>query len=61
MNWKDIGERAFKTTLQTFMALFTVDALTAGNVGLAKEALVAAAAAGLTILWNAIAQWAASD
>lgn len=60
MDYRDIAERAFKTAVQTFMALITVDALMAGNVGLAKESLVAAAAAGLSVVWNALQEWASS-
>lgn len=55
---RDIATRAFKTAVQTFVGLVTVDVLFAGDVGSVEKAAVAAAAAGVSVIWNAIGAWA---
>lgn len=61
MNWSDIALRAFKTAVQTFVATVSVAALTSFDVNAVKAGAVAAAAAGISVIWNAIAQWSATS
>lgn len=59
INWKDVGIRAFKTAVQTFASLWTVDLLFTSGAGLdvAFDAVAAAGAAAIAVLWNAVIQW----
>lgn len=61
MDVKDIALRAFKTFVQTFVAAVSVAALTALDVATIKAGAIAALAAGISVIWNAIAQWAATE
>lgn len=70
MNWKDVFVRAAKTAVQAFLGVATVAAVVAafGPNGVdvsALEALgvsagVAAAAAGWSVIQNAILSWTSS-
>lgn len=59
--WKDILMRAFKTAVATAIGLGIVDLLIAKDINAATDAMVAAAAAGATVLLNAILTWTQSD
>lgn len=62
--WKsfsDIGIRSLKTAVQTFGGLVTVDALfDRVDTTLVFEAATAAAAAGASVVWNAVLAWSRS-
>ena len=51
MNYKDLATRAVKTFVQTFLATWAIS----GNA-LNKTALIAAAAAGVSAVWNTVLQ-----
>lgn len=53
----DVLSRAGKTFVQTLTAQLTVAAIAGGNIGAAKAALIAAFAAGLSVIWNALQVW----
>jgi hypothetical protein len=57
MNVKDIALRAAKTFVQTFLALATVEVVAAGDLVAIKSAAVAALAAAISVVWNAVLQW----
>lgn len=58
MSIKDIATRAAKTAVQTFLAVATVQQVIGGDVDALRAAVVAAAAAGFAVLWNAALAWA---
>ena len=60
VDWQDVAKRAVKTFVQTFLATTTVGALVGGDMGSLGAALVSAASAGISVVWNAAASWAAS-
>lgn len=58
---KNIGRRAVKTAVQTFFAVATVQQVVGGDVDALRSAVVAAAAAGFSVLWNAAVVWADAE
>lgn len=60
MNLKEIATRAAKTAVQTLLGVLTVQALFAGDVNAIRAAAVAAASAGVSVIWNAALNWAQS-
>lgn len=60
MNWKDIGVRALKTLVQTFLSVATVQMVIAQDVNALRAAAVGALAAGIAVIWNAVLQWSQS-
>ena len=56
----DVASRAGKTFVQTLTAQLTVGALVGGDYQAAKAALIAAFAAGFSVIWNALTLWANS-
>ena len=61
MNWRDIGVRALKTLVQTFLSVATVQQLVAQDIDALRAAGVAALAAGIAVVWNALLAWSSSD
>ena len=59
-DWRDVAVRATKTAVQVFIASVPVNVFLSGDADVIKSAVVAAASAGLSVLWNAVALWAAS-
>lgn len=57
MNWKDIGVRAAKTFVQALFGAVTVAAVLGGDAAAIKAGVIAALAAGLSVLWNAALEW----
>lgn len=57
MDWKDIGVRAAKTFVQTLVATVSVVVVLGGDVATIKAGVIAASAAGLSVVWNALLQW----
>lgn len=55
---KDVLTRAAKTAIQCFGGLVTVDVFFQGDIGTVEKAAIAAAAAGVSVVWNAILVWA---
>ena len=60
MNWKDIGVRAAKTFVQTFLSVATVQMVIAQDINALRSAAVGALAAGIAVIWNAVLQWSQS-
>lgn len=60
VDWRDVITRAGKTAVQTFIATTTVGAVVSTDVTSLQAALIAAASAAITVVWNAAAQWANS-
>lgn len=60
MSWKDIGVRAVKTAVQAFLGTASVQAVIGGDVNALRAAAVAAAAAGISVIWNAVLTWSQS-
>lgn len=60
MNYRDIAVRAAKTAVQTFLGVASVAAVMSADVSALENALAAAAAAALSVLWNAALEWANS-
>lgn len=61
VDWEDVAIRAIKTSIQTFAALVPVEVLMSGNPQILKSALVAAASAGVSVLWNAVVLWSSTN
>ena len=59
MDWKDIGTRALKTFVQALLSAVTVAAVLDYDVATIKAGVIAAVAAGLSVVWNALLQWSA--
>lgn len=57
----DVLSRAGKTFVQTLTAQLTVAALVGGDYAATKAALIAAFAAGISVIWNALVVWANSN
>lgn len=53
----DVLTRAAKTFVQSLTATLTVPALFGGNTTAVRAALVAAFAAGFSVIWNALVIW----
>lgn len=60
-DWEDVVIRAIKTSIQTFAALVPVEVLMSGNPQILKSALVAAASAGVSVIWNALVLWSSTN
>lgn len=60
IDWKDVIIRAAKTAVQTFMATASLGAFVAIDQPQIQAAGTAAIAAGISVVWNALAQWAAT-
>ena len=60
LDYKDIGIRALKTAIQTFLSVATVNAVVSGDVTGLQTAGVAALAAGISVVWNAVLQWSST-
>lgn len=60
MNVGDIALRAFKTFVQAFVGAVSVAALTSLDVATIKAGAIAAAAAAISVVWNALLQWSQS-
>ena len=60
MNWRDIGIRAVKTAIQAFVAMVGLGATSFYNVATLKAAALAAAAAAVSVVMNAILAWSNS-
>jgi len=58
MNFKDIGIRAVKTAIQAFVAVVGVGLVT--DVATYKAGAIAALAAGISVVMNAVLGWAQS-
>lgn len=56
----DVLSRAGKTAVQALTAQLTVAALVGGDYQATKAALVAAVAAGISVIWNAAIAWSNS-
>lgn len=56
-DWRDVAVRATKTAVQVFIASVPVNVLMSGDADVIKSALIAAASAGLSVVWNAVALW----
>lgn len=52
IDWRNVCERAVATALQAGLALVVV-----GNMGSLETAVVAAVAAGLAVIKNAVQEW----
>ena len=57
MDWKDIAVRAGKTFVEAFLVLAPVEVVIGGDVPALKAAAVAAGAAAVSVVWNALLQW----
>lgn len=60
IDWKDVVTRAAKTAVQTFMATASLGAFIAIDQPQIQAAASAALAAGISVAWNALAQWAST-
>lgn len=60
MNVRDILVRAAKTFVQTFLSVATVEVVMNGDLVALKSAAIAAGAAAIAIVWNAVLQWSQS-
>lgn len=60
MNWKDIFVRAGKTAVASFFTSVPFTTLTGLDVSTLQSAALAAAAAGGTIIINAVLNWSNS-
>lgn len=58
MNLKDIGIRAVKTFVQAFVSTVGVAAITSFDVATIQAGVIAAGAAALSVVWNALYLWA---
>lgn len=54
IDYRDIGVRAFKTAVQTFVSVVALGAADVVNVETLKALLVAAGAAAVSATWNYI-------
>jgi hypothetical protein len=61
MDVRDIAVRALKTAVQTFLAAATVQVVVGGDLPALKAAAIAAGAAALSVIWNALLQWSHSE
>lgn len=59
-DWLDVLVRATKTAVQVFIASVPVNVLMSGDADVIKSAVIAAVSAGLSVVWNSVALWAAS-
>ena len=57
---RDILVRASKTFVQTFLGAYPVSALMGLDISTLESATLAAAAATLSVFWNAALNWARS-
>lgn len=60
-DWEDVAIRAIKTSIQTLTAMIPVEVLISGNPQILKSALVAAASAGVSVIWNALILWSSTS
>lgn len=60
-DWEDVAIRAIKTSIQTFAAAVPVEVLLSGNPQILKAALLSAASAGVSVLWNALVLWSSTN
>lgn len=60
MDWKNIGIRALKTAVQSFLAVATAQVIVAGDINALRGAAVAALAAGFSVIHNALLAWSSS-
>lgn len=60
-DWKDVAVRATKTAVQVFIASVPVNVFLSGDADVIKSAVIAAASAGLSVVWNALALWATTS
>lgn len=60
IDWKDVFVRAGKTAVQSFIATATVGTFVALDRPQLQAAATAAIAAGISVIWNALAQWSAT-
>ena len=58
MDWKDIGVRAVKTAIQSFIAVVGVGLVT--DVATLQAGAIAAASAAVSVVMNAILAWSQS-
>jgi hypothetical protein len=58
---RDILVRAAKTFVQTFLSAATVAVVVAADYPALKAAAIAAGSAALSVIWNAVLQWSASE
>ncbi len=56
INWVNVGERCLATMAQAFLAAWTIGA----GGGAARAAAIAAVAAGLSVVKNAVTEWASN-
>lgn len=57
INWKDVGARAGKTAVATFIPLVPATELLNGDLAVEAAAAVTAVAAGITVIWNVLLVW----
>lgn len=60
-DWRDVAVRATKTAVQVFIASVPVNVFLSGDADVIKSAVIAAASAGLSVVWNAAALWATTS
>lgn len=60
-DWRDVAVRATKTAVQVLVASVPVNVLLSGDADVLKSAIIAAASAGLSVVWNALALWASQN
>ena len=56
-DWKDVGIRAIKTTINVAIGLLGADVLGWVNLGNVKAAGIAALSAGASVIINAVLAW----
>lgn len=61
MNVKEIAVKAAKTFVQAFLSAVTVTMVTGGDLAAVKAGAIAAGAAALSVVWNALLQWSNSE
>lgn len=58
IDWKDVCTRAVKTAIQTAAAAGLLGSAIGGDLAGIKTAMLAATAAGISVVWNAAVDWA---
>ena len=59
MDWKDIAVRAVKTAIQAFIGVLGVGLVT--DMAVYKAAAIAAAAAAISVVMNAVLAWSQAE